>query len=267
MFLVSTIKRSTQTCFFPKSHQLKLLKVLFLVLLVSFSCCSQAQFNDSTHYYVKYGITGIYNRTETDRSFVVNNNAAFTVKKKKIAFNSSAGWIYGEQNHMKTNNDVSAGLNVDVLKDQQRLYYWGLANFVSSYSLNINYQAQIGGGLGYNFVNKPQFELVVSDGLLYEASEVKDDAGIRDSYQTVRNSLRLKHRWIINNLITLEGSHFWQPSLKNAKDYIVRSSTSLSFKLYRWLSVSSSLVYNRISRTDRENLLINFGLVAETYFH
>ena len=227
---------------------------------------AHAQFTDSTQYYIRYALTGIFNRTNDGQSFVITNALNFNIKKEKVTFNSSTAYVYGQSNDALVNSDFASSFNFDLLADQHKLYYWGLANFVSSYSLNINRQVQGGVGLGYTFFNTRTAQLIVSDGVIFEASSLEPEPGVKDNYETIRNSLRVKHRWVINNIITLEGSHFWQPSFQDPKDYIIRSSTALSFKLKRWLNLSTALTYNRISRTDRENLLFNFGLVAETYF-
>jgi hypothetical protein len=34
----------------------------------------------------------------------------------------------------------------------------------------------------------------------------------------------------------------------------------------RWLSLTMGLTYNKLGRTDRENLLFNLGLSVERYF-
>ncbi|MBX3257081.1 MAG: DUF481 domain-containing protein [Chitinophagaceae bacterium] len=237
-----------------------------LIICVAGNGALQAQFNDSVHYYTKFSTTGIINKTKDSRSFVMNNGFSFNVSKKKVSLNSSAGYIYGRQNGTLTNNDFTTGLNVDLLKNTHKLYYWGLVNLTSSYSLKINHQVQAGGGVGYSFLNREKAELVVSDGLLYEASSVKTEAGTNDTYQTVRNSLRVRHRWLINDVISWDGTHFWQPSLERIDDYIIKSSTSVSIRLRKWLSITSALTYNKFSRTGRENLLVSFGLTAETYF-
>lgn len=243
------------------------MKRLIVVALVLLVCgYADAQFNDSTHYHVKFATTGIINRTNDAKSFVLNNVLGFQVNKEKLAINSSNAWIYGRQGSRLTNNDFSTALNVDYLKNRQRLYYWGLVTFTTSYSLKINHQLQAGAGIGYNFLNKEQAELVVSDGLLYETSDLTLPQGGDDQYQTVRNSLRIKYRWTINNLVMLEGVHFWQPSLERFDDYIIRSNSSLSIKLRKWLSLTTAFTYNKLSRTSRENLLVNFGLSAEKYF-
>jgi hypothetical protein len=67
-------------------------------------------------------------------------------------------------------------------------------------------------------------------------------------------------------MVILDGTHFWQPSFYDGKDYILKTNISVSVKLRKWLNLSSAAVYNKVNRTQRENLLITFGLVAERYF-
>ncbi|MET0463154.1 MAG: DUF481 domain-containing protein [Chitinophagaceae bacterium] len=240
------------------------------LLLVCLNFCSvfelSAQFNDSTHYHLKYAATGVFNKTNDGRSYVFNNGVSFTVNRRSVTLNSTNSWIYGRQGANLTNNDFSSGLNFDVLKNTQKLYYWGLATFTSSYSLKINYQAQAGVGLGYNIFNKKDLELVVSDGILYETNDLELPNQAKDVYQTFRNSFRVKYHIVVKDLIVLDGGHFWQPSLSRFDDYIIRSTNSLTLKLRKWLGITTAVNYNRFSRTGRENLLINFGLTAETYF-
>lgn len=238
----------------------------FFIFCMVLSAGAIAQFNDSIHHQLKYAATGIFNKTNDGRSFVLNNAVSFTVNKKKITLNSSNAWIYGRQGADLTNNDFSSGLNFDLLKNMQRLYYWGLATFTTSYSLKINHQFQAGAGIGYNIFNRKDLELVVSDGILYETSDLQLTPQTRDEYNTFRNSFRVKYRWEIKDRLVLDGSHFWQPSLSAFDDYIIRSSTSLTLKLRKWLGITTAVNYNKLSRTRRENVLINFGLTAETFF-
>ena len=235
-------------------------------LLFFMTLTAKAQFSDSTHHYIKYATTGIINRTNAARSFVVNNALSFSISRKNVSFNSNGAYTYGKQGSKLTNNDFIAGFNFDLFKDTRKWYYWGLANYTSSYSLNINNQFQTGLGPGYNFINKENAELVISDGILFEASDLQIDSIRRATYHTFRNSLRIKHRWVINNMLSWDGMHFWQPSLSHFDDYILKLSTSLNIRLRKWLSISTALTYNKITRTNRENLLITFGLTVENYF-
>ena len=239
------------------------------ILIISSFLFSQflfAQFNDSVHHHFSFTSTGVYNKTKDLKSFVLNNAISYEINQKKIAFNSGASWIYGIQNKELSNNDFSATSNVDYLKDVQRFYYWALVNYDESYSLKINYRFQSGVGVGYEFVKEQNLDFEVSDGFLYETSDLTDPVVGKDVYQTIRNSLRVKYRWSYNKTFSLEGANFYQPSVNSFDDYIIRLNNKLTVQLNKWLAVNSALTYNKISRTNRENLLLTFGLTIDNYF-
>lgn len=242
------------------------MRFVITAIFTTFCLGAAAQFSDSTPHHIRFDITGILNKTNDARSYVLNTGLNFTIKKQRFSLNNSNNWVYGRSGTNLSNNDFFSGLNFDYLKDVQKLYYWALATFTTSYSLKINYQFQAGGGIGYNFVNRENFELVVTDGFLYEAGSIEPVPLQKDVYQTVRNSLRIKHRFNLNGVVSLNGTHFWQPSLEAIDDYIIRSITTCSIKLKKWLSISAGLTYNKVSRTNRENLLITVGVSAERYF-
>lgn len=241
-------------------------KTITLFILIALIRPSYAQFNDSIHHRFSFASSGIINKTKDLSSYVLNNMAAFEINQKKLTFNTAASWVYGKQQKQLSNNDLSAYANVDYLKNVQPLYYWALLNSDESYSLKINYRFQSGIGIGYTFINKPNLNLVVSDGFLYETSDLTDPVLGKVIYQTVRNSLRVKYRWVYKDIFILEGTQFVQPSLISLKDYILKSNNSLSVKLNKWLAINASAGYNKISRTNRENLLFTYGLTVDKYF-
>jgi hypothetical protein len=116
------------------------------------------------------------------------------------------------------------------------------------------------------FCKKPNFNFEVSDSFVFEPSDLTDPVIGRDVYQTVRNSLRVKYRWSYNNTFILEGTNICQPSMLSLKDYIIRLNNKLSVKLNKWLAINATMTYNKISRTNRENLLLTYGLTIEDYF-
>ena len=240
--------------------------LLFFIAIICFRSTAFSQFNDSVHHHFSFASTAIYNKTKEVSSFVLNNNAGFEINQKKIAFNTAASWIYGKQQKELSNNDVSVFANVDYLKAVQTVYYWALANFDESYSLKINYRFQSGVGVGYTFIKTPGLNLELSDGFLYETSDLTDAVLGKDIYQTVRNSLRLKYRWSYKNTFSLQGTNFVQPSIISFDDYILKFKNQLSVKLNQWLSVNASMEYNKLSRTNRENLLITYGIAVSKYF-
>jgi hypothetical protein len=224
------------------------------------------QFNDSTHYLMSYAATGTINRATEGKSYVLNNAFSFEVNKKNMSLNSSNSWVYGETNDQLSINDFTSSLNFDVNRAVRTWYYWGLASYTTSYSLQINNQFQVGGGIGHNTIRKPNAELVISDGLLFESSNLYGTPEAAGTHVTVRNSLRIKYRWVIANVVVIDGMHFWQPSLTSLSNYIVRSANNLSITLNKWLSLTTSVAYNRYNQTNRENLLINFGVTFQKYF-
>ena len=241
----------------------------FIILFIGLAMSNIlfGQFNDSTFYNVSYASTGILNKTDQNSSYVLTNALRFSIKKKSITLNNNASYIYGQQQEKLTNNDFTNTLDFNLYKTFEHFYYWGLANYDKSYSLNINNRLQAGLGVAYDFLDKPNAFLNISDGIIYETSNIKINDSTNEMYNTFRNSFRLRYRFATKeNLIVLDGTGFLQNALRKNQDYNVKSITNLSFKIRKWLSLTTSATYNKLNRTNRENLLISFGLRAETYF-
>jgi hypothetical protein len=238
---------------------------LWLVIFILSPTFLFAQFNDTTNFYVNYTSTGILNKTSEGSSFVFNNAVKFNVYKRHISLNTFNQWIYGEQRNDVSNNDFHSVIDLNLFKGDRNIYTWALANYETSYSLQINYRLQTGIGIGYYLVDKDNFVVQISDGILYERSDLYDAEKPNDD-EVYRNSLRLKLRWHIREIFTIETSDFYQPSINNWQDYIMKSHTTLSMKLKKWLHFTVALNYNKLSVTNRENLLFNFGFTAEDYF-
>lgn len=241
-------------------------KIAYLFSLLVFSQAVFAQFNDSTHHRFSFASTGTFNQTKEVSSFVSNNLISYEVNKKTLNFNTAAAWVYGQQQKQLSNNDYSAVVNLAYLKDIKRLYYWGLFFFDKSYSLKVNYRFQLGGGLAYDVLYKPDLNLSISDGFVYESSDLIDPVIGKDVYQTVRNSFRIKFHWAYKDILVFDAAEFYQPSLASFKDYLLKSNNSISVKLSKWLAINANVAYNKISRTERENLLITYGLKIDKYF-
>lgn len=242
------------------------MKLFFLFLGFVVFGETQAQFNDSTFYMLRYSATGILNRTNDATSYALSNALRFGVRKKELALNSNTTWVYGEQQTRLTNNDFATSLDANWFRPSKPLYYWALANFESSFSLKVNMRTQSGVGLAYNFVDKPDFFINLSEGLLFEKANLRRDGIPDDVYSTWRNSFRLRLRYVHKQRITLESTSFIQHSLQQASDYIITSNNSILVKLHKGISFTSALKYDLVQRNRRENLLITFGFTAESFF-
>ncbi len=234
-------------------------------LLVGFA--ARAQFNDSVHHYLKYAATGVINQTNDTRSYLISNSLRYSMRKKNKSINFSSSYVYGQQMRTVSNQDFNTALDFNLFpKDSSKLYYWGRVNYDKIYSLNINGRIQAGLGAAYNFFDNPKRFLNLSEGVLYEKSDLKLTDSTNNVYAILRNSIRLRYRFVIGKIIVVDGADFLQNSLKDKNDYIINLSNNLSLKLRTWLSFTTSVIYNRINNTGRDNLLITFGLQAEKYF-
>jgi hypothetical protein len=241
-------------------------KLMVMAAALFCATLSFSQFNDSTHYMASYASTGVINKTNTRSSYVFSNILKFAMRQKSTTLNNFNSWTYGWQQRNLTNNDFSSTLDFNLYRTLPHFYYWGLTAYDKSYSLKINHRWQAGLGAAYSFVDRETAFVNISNGILYETGSLNVGDTAKDRYRTLRNSLRLRYRFVINNMITLDATHFWQPSLSDKKDYILKSNTTLAVRLYKWLNITAAANYNKVSRTRRENLLMTFGLAAERYF-
>ena len=184
------------------------------------------------------------------------------IKKKDVVLNATNTFVYGNQNGTLTNRDFSSSLNFNLYKTLPNFYYWGLLNYNTSYSLKINNQFLGGLGVAYNFLDSKNSYLNLSDGILYDKSNLLANL----DYNTFRNSFRLAFRFSFNDVVIVDGNNFLQSSLSNGNDYIIKSNTSISFKLRKWISLTTALNYNRMNITQRENLLLTYGVTIDKFF-
>jgi len=241
-------------------------KLFFLVPFLFLYQSSFAQFTDSTNYVVNYSSTGSLNNTNDGKSYLLNNGLKFGVRKKSVSLNFNNKWIYGKQNRQLTNNDFSSSLDFNLYKTLPHFFYWGLVNYNTSKSLKVNNQLLAGAGIAYSIYDREDAYLNISDGILFDSSDLTLDNEIRDVYHTYRNSLRLSFRFVISKIIIVNSSSYFQSSLSNGSDYIMKSDSSLSFKVNKWLSLTTAFNFNRVAITDRQNSLLSYGLSFERYF-
>jgi hypothetical protein len=241
-------------------------KLMLLLCGIFWCVAARAQFNDSTHFHTSYASTGSINRTNDASSYLLNNAFKFNIKNKRTTLNFNNSWVYGKSNSNLTNNDFSSSLDFNLNSTIKHFYYWGLANYNTSFSLKINNQLLAGLGAAYNVIDRKNAMLNLSDGVLYDLSDLYLSSTEADVYQTYRNSFRLNFRFVIRDRVIVDGNNFLQNSFQRSSDYNIRSTTNLSVKLQKWLAFTTSFNYNRVNRTHSENVLLNYGLSVEKYF-
>ena|ERR1700712_574881 len=238
------------------------MKTTLVLLSLLITTATYAQFNDTTHYHLALASTGSINRTDANSAYLLNNALVFGIKQKAVTLTATNVWVYGAQNSVLTNNDFSSTLYANVNTGIKHFYYWGLVNYNTSYSLKISNQLLAGSGLAYNVIDKDSCHLNISDGVLFDQSSL---IALKE-YHTYRNSLRVQLRFLIKDLVTFESINFLQSSFDNGNDYIIRSNTTLGLKLRKWISLTTSLGYNKMNITSTQNLTFTYGLALDKFF-
>ena len=231
-----------------------------------------AQYNDTVNYYVGATATGSINKTNDASSYLLNNGLKLGIRKRLYSLNATNTWVYGAQEAAPaerptlTNNDYTSTLDLNVCENLSHLYYWGLANYMSSYSLKVNNQLQAGAGIAYKVIDHKMLKLNLSDGILFERSDIYLADSTRDRYSTYRNSFRLLFKWIVKDIFTLNTGGFYQNSFSSGSDYIIKYNCGLDIKVKKWLHFTTLYTYNRFNRTKQENTLFTYGLTIDKYF-
>ena len=241
---------------------------ILLVLLAAFASHRvYSQASDTTLHTISINAAGNANKTNGGDSYILNNGLKLSIQRKEsIALNFNNVWLYGRNDSRLTNNDYAATFDVNLYRHIRGFYYWGLANYTTSYSLKIVNQLQTGAGIAYNIIKTPDSQLNISDGILFETSSIRPSVHVTEDYQTFRNSLRLTFKYTFAKKITADGTGFLQNSLNYKNDYIIRANAGIGFKINDWLMLNTALRYNKLERTKRENLLLSYGIRAEKSF-
>lgn len=240
--------------------------ILSVLMFTLFSGQLQAQYNDSTHYMAAFSATGNFNQTNDGLTMIYNNGLRFGTQFDRFRFNSSGSWLYGKNPQKVSNNDWNALMDFNLISNHPPFYYWGLFNFTSSLSLGINHQFQSGLGVAYRFLDKQNFNFSISNGILYELSNVKTPDANELEYRTFRNSLRVRLNYKYKDIVKASGLIFYQPSLNYRNDYIITSNASIQVKIWKWVNLNTAVSYNKVSRTNKENIIFTYGIIAERFF-
>jgi hypothetical protein len=239
-----------------------------LILLVCLSGSSGvfSQFTDSARHFIGYTGTGIINNTETSHAYLFRNSLQAGLNRGNLSANGISTWVYGRQNKLRTNNDYENAVDIDYRIDSSRFKVWVLGTYDKSFSLKINKRLQAGTGLSYDVFRKNGNRLNLSNGILYESSDLMLLDGTKDVYKTWRNSFRLKYIFHIGKVFEITGTHFLQNSLSEKNDYNIRSQSGLGVKVFSWASITTAVTFNKLNRLHRENFLLTFGVNLRKYF-
>jgi hypothetical protein len=243
----------------------------FYISLIFQSTKVLGQKNDTTDHKIKYDLKGSYNKNTNNQNFILNNELGYSYKINHLEFNANTKWIYGFNSEKLVNNDFTGIVDGNYFFDSLKMFNaWILGSYLTSYSLKVFNEYQTGAGLAYKILDNKKnkhFFLRISDGIIFESSNFLNTDGTTNAYNTIRNSLRVQAKiYFMNNKVALEHTSFWQPSLDIKNDYNFRSSTELKISISSNMAFGTKYEYNYISRTQRENTIINYGISIQKDF-
>ncbi len=225
-------------------------RFLFLLLFFPlFVSAQQEEPKDTTEFSYKIGISGYYNRTSTSDALISNYNGNLTRVSNKTDCSLSTTYLWGVSNNILSNDDFFGNLFLDFRK-KKKTFIWTMSQFDRSFSLNIRYRVQTGGGLGFYLLRDENNTISITNGFLYDASNIND---------VVRNSCRLKiskkHKHY-----KFETVGFYQPALSDEEDYIIKINTSLDIKIKHHTYLQFVFQNNQSTKTNKSNLLYTIGI-------
>ncbi len=223
---------------------------------------------DTLQYKLGLANTGILNHTRLTNAYTISNTVKFSVKGRKTELDAGANYTYGVTDNELVNNDVTANLsgNRYVFADR-RYYIWAIGAYESSYSLGVASRTQAGAGVAWSPIDSPRAYVNFSEGVLVENSNIKQSDNTTITQQTLRNSFRFRFRFAsAENRVVFEGTNSIQNSFKDFNDYILRLNNSLTVKVYKGVGLTAAAAYNKVTATDRENLLLTLGFKVDYVF-
>jgi hypothetical protein len=231
-------------------------------------CTAFAAPSDTLQYKLGLANTGILNHTRLTNAYTLSNTLRFGVKGRKTELDAGANYTYGVTDNELVNNDVTANLsgNRYVFADR-RFYIWGLGAYESSYSLGVASRTQTGIGIAWSPIDSPRAYVNFSEGVLVENSNIKQPDNSTSTQQTLRNSFRFRFRFAsANAAVVFEGTNSIQNSFEDFNDYLLRFNNSLTIKVYKGVGLTAAAAYNKVTATNRENLLLTLGFKVDYVF-
>jgi hypothetical protein len=173
---------------------------------------------------------------------------------------------YGESDGIKDDNDITVNYTFDLWYDN----IWSpfILQFAEySFARNIDIRSQSGAGIKYTFVPFARYKSSLSAAGLFDYTNYKNIAGYKDS-KTFRISVRFKTKLLLfDEKLTITNVTFYQPSIKEIRDRIWQSESSLAFGISEILSFITTYRYHyefyTVEDRKKHDHEIDFGISIE----
>lgn len=224
--------------------KIKNFKLLTFFLLFASLATSQTIINaervgserDSSVYSLNLMYSGTRGNVTTDQ---ISLSPVVVLKRKKNELKVFASYNVLSQSGNKILNSgyAHARHNYNIKSNLKSVVFYQLQfNEV----LRLNKREVIGAGFRFNVVNKDSVSAGLSVGVMHEY-ELLNRSGLQlnEVYKTsyLRGSLVGSFSWIINNYLKINDVLYYQPYLKNIKDYRILNDVNFSVKINDYFSL------------------------------
>ena len=211
--------------------------LLFLIPIIIFPVSLLCQEKDTipikTTY--KFDLTGVVNNVNGISKTIVNSSASNTVKWRK--FESTLGTDYQLLSDQGINavNDFTLRIQPRIVEKHYSIFSFGQLSSLESKKITQRFEGGIGGG---RTLWKTKFiESTISYAMLYYNNNFQD--------LTHRNGFRHSPRFQVwgkleEYKINYSFEIFYQPSIQDYNDYILRSKTVLGFDLSKKFMINAT---------------------------
>lgn len=207
-------------------------------LLYSADIFSQESDTTGSDWALSASTEGLYQSGNTSKLYV---NAMSELKRADRFVESILGayFGYGESKGKKDANDLSATFTTDLFyKNKWSPFILQYTEY--NFGSGIDIRSQSGAGIKYVFIEDPDHRSSVSVAGIYDYTNLADKPGNFNN-STTRLSLRLRTRQIaFDDKLQFSFTAYYQPSLNNFKNVIIRFETNLKIPLSKHFSINST---------------------------
>ena len=233
----------------------KLLSIIVLTILVG-SVSAQKKWT------YQLGLAGTYNSGNVN-NIGLRQNGSVERNDSILSFSGDYKFLYSEEAHIPTNREFTAGIKFDVFQ-YDRFSPFFASNFITNKFKGYDAKTNVMAGAKWRIYTNDHCDYSISAAFVYDfVKYTVEEDGLKD--QLGRISLRAKIKHKIGDVVTLNHSTFYQPSVTTGfSDYIVTSTTKFENKIGKNFFLDLILTYECRSvvptGTKREDTYSEVGL-------
>lgn len=217
---------------------------------------TQRLHSDTTGWFGKI-TTGFVLQQNASRILNINANANVEYKNPKDLYIILVNYNLLRANGQSFNNNVFAHLRYR-RKINRRLSWEAFTQVQNNNVTGIDLRFLAGTGPRIKIISSPKITFYGATAAMYEYEKELTKPPI--IHNDVRNSSYLSLSWKLSEDAELSGTLFYQPLFRDLKDYRLLNELSISYKIFRHLSLTAGWYYLFDSRPAAATPKLNYSI-------